>query len=315
MRQRAHRMSGPLPNTLEQVASKTRLLRNASEPARRNDGEDNRRDPNRAANRYPVRERARSSARRERQAELTGRSKNCNAYRGSTSNDGMLKADVDFGQNGKMWNLVGSFQSQAEHNFPRHSRYMLWIDGVGSYLLCLSDRVTIGGPCLHDESADIALLANLSRKHVTIVRDGEGYYLEAHASTRVAGRSVDGRVDLNNQYDIELGNNVRLRFWLPTVLSSTAVLEFVSDHRPSRSVDGVILMEDNCLLGPGRENHVRCPEWPESVVLYLRDGRFCCRSRVNLFVGTKLLGESQPFGPGDVVTGGDIGFRIETADL
>ena len=113
---------------------------------------------------------------------------------------------------------------------------MLWIDGVGAYLVCCSPQVTVGGPASGPGSADIELLANLSRLHATFVRSGEGYLLEAHSATKVAGRLVQGRTPLNDKYEIELGESVRLRFNLPTVLSATATIGFESDHRPSRSV-------------------------------------------------------------------------------
>lgn len=193
-------------------------------------------------------------------------------------------------------------------------RFMLWIDGVGAYLLCLGKRVSIGGPAVDSERAEIALLANLSRRHATFLRNGEGYLLEAHSPTLVAGRSIVDRTYLNDGYEMEFGQNVRMRFRLPTVLSSSAVLEFLSDHRPERNVDGVILMDESCLIGPGRENHVQCTAWPESVVLFLRDGQFRCKARSNVFVNGVSAKEGTTIAPGQVVSGADFQFRIETID-
>ena len=34
-------------------------------------------------------------------------------------------------------------------------RYMLWIDGVGAWQLCVGSQFQIGGPTLEDKSADI----------------------------------------------------------------------------------------------------------------------------------------------------------------
>ena len=194
-------------------------------------------------------------------------------------------------------------------------RFTLWIDGVGAYLFCLSERVTIGGPEHDTDFADIALLANLSRRHATIARTQEGYLLEAHSAVRVAGRPVYERTRLNANYEIELGDCVRLRFRQPTVLSATAVLDFRSDHRPSHSVDGVILMDETCLLGPGGENHVQCPDWSEPVVLFRRGGQFCCKSRSDLFVDGKLVRDGTPIAAGDVITGPDLRFRLEAVGL
>jgi hypothetical protein len=191
------------------------------------------------------------------------------------------------------------------------SRYLLWIDRVGQFLLCLSDQVTIGGPGREGNSADISLFANLSRKHATLERGREGYIIEAHGAVKVAGRSVDDRANLNNNYEIELGNSVKLKFRLPTALSASATLGFVSDHRPARSVDGVVLMDETCLLGPGPENHIRCPLWTESIVLYRKDGQFYCRSRCDLFVNGDIVRGAAALKSGDVVTGAELRFRLE----
>ena len=158
-------------------------------------------------------------------------------------------------------------ERESRYESAEQSRLMLWIDGVGAFLLCLGQRVSIGGPAVDSDPAEIPLLANLSRRHATFVRNGEGYLLEAHSLTRVAGRPIAERTYLNDGYDLEFGDSVRLRFRLPSVLSSSARLEFLSNHRPAYNVDGVILMDESCLIGPGAENHVQCSDWPESVVL------------------------------------------------
>lgn len=197
----------------------------------------------------------------------------------------------------------------ADPNEDR-SRYMLWIDGVGGYLVCLGSRVTIGGPA-DDKDCDVSLLANLSRCHATIVRSGEGYLLQAHAPCSVGGRPVHESALLHHGYEIELGTGVRLKFCLPTVLSATATLQFVSNHRPAQSVDGIVLMEDNCLLGPGHETHIRCRRWQDTVVLFRRDGQFWCKSRMDLFVNSRLIKGESAVGTQEVVTGPDFRFRIE----
>ena len=191
-------------------------------------------------------------------------------------------------------------------------RYLLWIDGVGAFQLCLGERVTVGGPTDPKKQADVSLLANLSRRHATFVRSGEGYLLEPHGPTWVGNRQIDEITPLSNGYVIRLGDNVSMKFRLPSVLSGTAVLEFVSDHRPVYSVDGVVMMEENCLLGPGQDHHVVCPHWPEPVVLFRRDNQFWCKSRNPVTVGGKSSPDGGPIRPGDVVSSGaEVRFRLE----
>lgn len=188
-------------------------------------------------------------------------------------------------------------------------RYMLWIDQVGAYLLCLGERTTIGGPAA-EALSEIPLMANLSRRHATFVRSGEGFVLEAHAPVTVGGRAVHDRADLSDGNEIALGASVRMRFRVPSAMSGTARLEFVSDHRPLRGADGVILMQDVCLLGAAAENHVHCPRWAESVVIFRREDRLYCKSRGELFIDGRHAPAGGELKAGSVITGGDFRFRI-----
>jgi hypothetical protein len=193
---------------------------------------------------------------------------------------------------------------------PRDS-YFLWVDGVGAYQVFTAPEITIGGPTRDKEAADLVLLANLSRRHATFIRSGEGYVLEAHAACKVGDRPIEGRARLNNNYRLELGSGVRLRFRIPSVLSATAVVDFLSDHRPNRSIDGVVLMDETCLLGPASDNHIVCSDWSDSVLLYRKADGFWCKSRSPITIDGKPVAEGGPVKPGSFVSGSDFGFRLE----
>lgn len=189
-------------------------------------------------------------------------------------------------------------------------RFLLWIDGVGGFLLLTQPIVTIGGPNGCD--ADIQLLASLSRRHATLHRDAGGYLLEANGPSRVNDRLVVERVELTDGAQITLGDTVRLQFNRPTILSASARLTFQSNHRPTHSLDGVVLVDETCLLGPGHDCHVNCPEWTESVILVHRDSSWFVRSpRLPLCIdGVPIHGEAT-IDDGQVVTGEDLCFRLE----
>jgi hypothetical protein len=201
---------------------------------------------------------------------------------------------------------MSDYQLGMESTRPGCRRFVLWIDQVGSFLVYMADCVTIGGPATEGHVADITLLANLSRRHAT-----ERYVLHAHAPVQVGGRAVHDRVDLTDGCDLVLGSSVRLRFRLPSAMSGSACIEFTSDHRPAQLADGVVLMEDTCLLGPGHENHIRCPGWPGSVILYRQNGVLSCKSRDTLFLDGRHSPGGGPIAAGTVVTGTDLRFRIE----
>jgi hypothetical protein len=193
------------------------------------------------------------------------------------------------------------------------SRAMLWVDRVGSFLFFLKPRLRIGGPGEDGSAVDLSLLANLSRHHATIEREGETYLLTPHGRTAVGGRPVSSPELLSDGNEIVLGSNVRMRFRIPSPMTNTARIDFVSEHRPRQSVNAVILMDETCLLGPGVEHHVPCPVWKEPVVLYQRDEKLWCKSRSGVSVNGSSHSSSMEVTNGAVVAGGEFRFRVEWA--
>ena len=210
-------------------------------------------------------------------------------------------------------NLVAAGSAERrELKWPMPTdRYMLWIDGVGAWQLCVGSQFLIGGPTLEDKSADICLMANLSRRHASLLRNGEDWFIHPHNSTVVSGRAVTGPTLLRTGDEICLAERVRLGFRIPSVLAGSALIDFESPHRPAHSVNGIILMTDSILLGPRKDHHVCCPDWPELVVIYNQDGVLRCRSKAILTVNGVRVRDSAVLNDGAIVSGDDFRFRIE----
>lgn len=189
--------------------------------------------------------------------------------------------------------------------------YMLWIDGVGAWQLYVGTSFTIGAPTFEAKSADIALLANISRQHAALHYEADHWRVTSDHATAVSGRSVNASGGIRSGDQLCLADRVKLGFRVPSVLSSSAVIDFESNHRPTHTVDGMILMVDHCLLGPRRDQHICCPDWPDVVVLYDQDGTLRCRSSFPLKVDGKLVSDSAPLKHGAIVDGEDVRFRIE----
>lgn len=221
--------------------------------------------------------------------------------------------------------MFGSLTSPATST-SSGSRYTLWIDGVGAWQVLTSPVVTIGraqapvSPLLAKTSvakkdtsneADVAVMSSISRKHAQLERVNESWVLTAHAATDVEGRPVDGQVVLPDDCEITAGGSVRVGFCVTTPLSASARLSFLSEHRPAGAVDGVVLMAQTCLLGPGPENHVRCPQWPASLVLVRGRRGLAVKSRKDIFVDGSLATGLTPLSSGQVISGTDFRFRLE----
>ncbi len=176
----------------------------------------------------------------------------------------------------------------------RHpERFMLWIDAVGGYWVCLGDEVVLGQPDSR-ATADVPLLGDLSCRHARICRDGEGYLIQALREVCLGGRPVADYDWLPDGSRIELGDSVRLLFRRPHALSGTARLDFASRHRTQPSSDAVLLMADTCVLGPKPDSHVVCRDWPREVILYRREGELHCRTSGNFQIdGRRCAGDGR----------------------
>jgi hypothetical protein len=159
---------------------------------------------------------------------------------------------------------VSSTSVSAPATLPK--RFLLWIDGIGGYLVCLSPRVTFG-QATADGPLDVPLFADVSRLHAEITRDGEGYVIESGKGVLVNGKTTT-RAVLSAGDRVTLGATCQFLFHRPVSVSNTARLELTSGHRLPVAVDGVLLMGNELMLGPGPNAHIVLPEAPAPVLIY-----------------------------------------------
>ncbi|MBP3960531.1 hypothetical protein J8F10_35350 [Gemmata sp. G18] len=149
-------------------------------------------------------------------------------------------------------------------------RFLLWVDGVGGYLVCLSSRVTFG-QATADGPVDVPLFADVSRTHAEMTRDPEGYVIESGRGIRVNGTETK-RAVLSTNDRVTLGASCQFLFHRPVAVSSSVRLELTSGHRLPVAVDGVLLMGNELILGPEPDAHVPL-KVPAPVLIYRsRDG-------------------------------------------
>ena len=188
-------------------------------------------------------------------------------------------------------------------------RFLLWIDGVGGYLVCLAARVTLG-QATSDSYVDVPLFADVSRLHATLTRDAEGYLLEAVRPLLVNNEPVSKAL-LRGNDRVTLGSCCQVRFRQPAPVSASARLDLVSGHRLPLSVDGVLLMADTLVLGPGTHVHVEMPDSKSNVVLYRHKEGLGVRCGGDLSINGRRCRERGLLGPHATVIGEDFAFAVE----
>jgi hypothetical protein len=192
-------------------------------------------------------------------------------------------------------------------------RFLLWIDGVGGYLVCLGNHVTLG-QATPDAYVDIPLFADVSRIHAALTRDTEGYLLEATRPLQVNNQTVE-RALLQSGDRLTIGKSCQLQFRQPVPVSASARLDLVSGHRLPLTVDGVLLMADTLVLGPGSQVHVPMPDLEEPIILYRHKDRLGVRHAGNLSIDGQRYAERGLLGPNSTVAGDDFAFTIEPVGM
>jgi hypothetical protein len=192
---------------------------------------------------------------------------------------------------------------------PNSTRYLLWIDGVGGYLICLGGRLTFGQAYL-DRHIDVPLVADVSRLHATLTRDNEGYLLEAVRPVQVNGKPTT-RALLRVGDRVTLGASCQFQFQQPTPISATARLDLVSGHRLPVAVDGLLLMAETLVLDSSTQAHVNVPDLKQSVVLFRHRDGLGLRHGGRLSVNGTRAADRIVLPPGACVSGEDIAFALE----
>ena len=137
-------------------------------------------------------------------------------------------------------------------------RFFLWIDGVGAYLVCTAPRISIG-QATGDAPIDVPIFADVSRIHAMLSRDAECYMIEASKAVTLNGHSAEKAV-LQGGDCIAFGSSCHLCFDQPVPGALSARLMLTGARRLPMAVDGVLLMADMLVLGPGEKSHVQIPE-------------------------------------------------------
>jgi tetratricopeptide (TPR) repeat protein len=189
------------------------------------------------------------------------------------------------------------------------ARFWLWIDGVGGYLVCLGNRVSIG-QASPDNYVDVPFYADLSRQHAVLTRDSEGYSLEALKGVQVNGKDVTKTL-LQPNDRVTLGSSCQFQFRQPVPVSTSARLDLVSGHRLKQPVEAVLLMADTLILGPGSQVHVAMPDLKHPLILYRHKNGVGVRHVGSLLINGQPVRERGLLEPGASVTGDDFSLALE----
>lgn len=189
-------------------------------------------------------------------------------------------------------------------------RRVLWIDGVGGFLLIDRDE-TVLGQALSSTAVDVAIVGDLSRQAAAILRTEGDYLIQPLQPVQIDGQAVERPQLLRDGQTLQLGNRVKLRFSKSSPLSSTARLDLVSLHQFKPNVNGVLLLADSCILGPRPGSHVLCPNWKSELLLFRHASGWFFRTLDEVDVDGQTARGQIPLVAGMRMRGDDFSLSVE----
>jgi hypothetical protein len=188
------------------------------------------------------------------------------------------------------------------------SRFVLQVDGAGSYLVVTQPLVTIG-PISSPRAPDVGLMADAGTAVATVERVEEDYFLRAASPVLVNGKPCASKL-LASGDELALSPRCRFTFRLPNVASTSAVLDLIGTRYPRADVRRVILLDRELVIGPGPGAHVRIDELTEKVVLHVRDGRLFVQTAQPVLAGERPVAPKSAVALGTHMKAGPVSFVV-----
>lgn len=191
-------------------------------------------------------------------------------------------------------------------------RFLLWVDGVGAYLVLTGEGIGIGRAG-SSARPDVPLAADLEGVHAQIVRvDGE-YFLVARGPVTVRGARVEKHL-LRDRDDCTLGKRAHLRFRLPSNLSATAILDLSGGARLDGDVRHVVLLDRHLIFGADASAHVCVPKLTERAILSQGPDGFRLKTTESIEVDGKTVPAETVLPAGTPVKAGELTFTWTPVD-
>jgi hypothetical protein len=164
--------------------------------------------------------------------------------------------------------------ANCDTDFP--SAVMMWIDGIGGFLLVTSPEAWIGR-YVEQPGVQIALAADLHRRHAKIDYLDNAHWLSLNGPGQVDGEPIRQTHRLTSGQTISLGNSIEMCYRQPYPNTGTATLTMSAAQRTIPWSDAIILLGDSLMIGSGRRSHLYCPDWNRTLVFFRRRGQLFLR--------------------------------------
>jgi hypothetical protein len=181
----------------------------------------------------------------------------------------------------------GVVTSNHQYESAFASKFVLQIDGVGSFLVLRDPRVTVG-PVSSSARPTVGLIADPYLPTLVFERSDGDYFVRCSDTFQVDDKPTTEKL-LNNGNRIALSPRCSVKFNLPNPASTTAVVTLSNARINRADVRRIILMERDILLGPSLSAHIPIESLSKKAALFIQNGRLLCKTEEAVMVDGHAL--------------------------
>jgi len=175
--------------------------------------------------------------------------------------------------------------NRAESSLP--SKFVLQIDGVGSFYVLRDASITVG-PISSSARPTVGLMVDPNLPAVTIERSEDDYFIRSSSPVRVNDVTTTNKLLVDSDR-INLSPRCGMKFNIPNPASTTATLSLPSARLGRADIRRIILMDRDILVGPTEGSHILAESLDQTVALFTQNGRLLCRAKDKILVDEKQV--------------------------
>ncbi|MBN2590077.1 MAG: hypothetical protein JXA96_09455 [Sedimentisphaerales bacterium] len=200
------------------------------------------------------------------------------------------------------------FSNNTQKDFSLSSRFVMQVDGVGSFLVLRDNKVTVG-PVSSSVQPLVGLMADPNLPVATIERIEDDYFIRSSSPIKVNDTTVTDKLLVDGDR-IALSSRCSMKFHIPSPASTTAVIQLSGSRLGRADIREVILMGRDILIGQTRGHHITTQSLDETITMYAQNGKLLCKTRQKVLVNDSPISSNKGIPVDKQVRIGQISFVI-----
>jgi hypothetical protein len=183
--------------------------------------------------------------------------------------------------------IPGNIKMANQPDSSVASKFVLQVDGVGSFLVIRDGRFTVG-PVSSSARPTVGLMADPNLPVITFERTEDDYFVGSSSPFFVNDKGTTNKLLVDGDR-IALSPRCQMKFHIPNPASTTAALSLSSRKLGRADIRRIILMDRDILIGSSSGNHIIAEFLDETIALCIQNGRLICKTNEKVLVDNKAI--------------------------